>query len=396
MSEPASEPLIVSEDALHDLIAHLRASGRFAFDTEFVSESTFEPILCLIQVATRERMAVVDPLAFRDVDAFWDVVNDPAIEVVMHAAGEDLRIDKIQSGQLPERVVDVQVAAALAGFGYPLSLGNLVSQTQGISLAGGETRTDWRRRPLTPAQLRYALDDVRYLLDVADGLNERLEALGRREWAELEYQVLLESIRARDDEDRWRKLSGLNTLNRRGLEVARRLSLWRREDARKVNRPLRHLLKDDLLVAISKRMPTTIVDLKALRDFNRHELIAHASKILEAIAEAQDVPPDDLPEHGERRDDGPGGSMVVSLLNAALSQCAAEKKVAASLLGTTSDLKELIRWHVSGRPHDRRPAILIGWRGEVCGETLLDVVAGKRALRIVDPEAEMPVALDPY
>ena len=396
MSEPASEPLIVSEDALHDLIAHLRASGRFAFDTEFVSESTFEPILCLIQVATRERMAVVDPLAFRDVDAFWDVVNDPAIEVVMHAAGEDLRIDKIQSGQLPERVVDVQVAAALAGFGYPLSLGNLVSQTRGISLAGGETRTDWRRRPLTPAQLRYALDDVRYLLDVADGLNERLEALGRREWAELEYQVLLESIRARDDEDRWRKLSGLNTLNRRGLEVARRLSLWRREDARKVNRPLRHLLKDDLLVAISKRMPTTVVDLKALRDFNRHELIAHASDILEAIAEAQDVPPDDLPEHGERRDDGPGGSMVVSLLNAALSQCAAEKKVATSLLGTTSDLKELIRWHVSGRPQDRRPAILIGWRGEVCGETLLDVVAGKRALRIVDPEAEMPVALDPY
>lgn len=394
MPDSAPDPLIVSDDALQDLISHLRTAGRFAFDTEFVSESTFEPILCLIQVATRDRLAVVDPLAFRDVSAFWDVVNDPAIEVVMHAAGEDLRIDKIQSGRLPERILDVQVAAALAGFGYPLSLGNLVSQTRGISLAGGETRTDWRRRPLSAAQLRYALDDVRYLLDVADGLNERLDVLGRRKWAELEYQVLLESIRARDDEDRWRKLSGLNTLNRRGLEVARRLSHWRREDAKRVNRPLRYLLKDDLLVAISKRMPASLVDLKALRDFNRNELVSRSSEILEAIAEAQKIAPEDLPEHGERREDGPGGSMVVSLLNAAMSQCAAEKKVAASLLGTTADLKELIRWHVSGRPSDRRPAILTGWRGEVCGETLLDVVAGKRALRIIDPEAEMPVALD--
>jgi ribonuclease D len=395
MPDPSLEPLITTDRDFDDLVAHLRAAGRFAFDTEFVSESTFEPILCLIQVATQDRIAAIDPLAFSDISAFWDVVNDPAIEVVMHAAGEDLRIDKIQSGSLPERVVDVQVAAALIGYGYPLSLGNLVGQNRGISLAGGETRTDWRKRPLTTAQLRYALDDVRYLLSVADDLNSRLDALGRLDWAETEYRALIESIRARDDDDRWRKLSGLNALNRRGLEVARRLSLWRREDARQTNRPLRYLLKDDMLVAISKRMPATLLDLKALRDFNRHDLLARSSEILKAIAEAQDVPLEDLPEHGEKREDGPGGSMVVSILNAALSQCAAEKKVASSLLGTTADLKELIRWHVAGRPEGRQPVILEGWRGEVCGATLLDVVAGKRALRIVDPEAEMPVALDP-
>lgn len=386
--------LITTDDALADLIAHLRASGRFAFDTEFVSESTFEPILCLIQVATRDRLAAVDPLAFEDVRIFWDVVNDPAIEVVMHAAGEDLRIGKLQSGYLPARVVDVQLAAALVGYGYPLSLGNLVREVVGQSVAGGETRTDWRRRPLSPAQLRYALDDVRYLLDAADLLNARLDAMNRRAWVESEYQVLLESIRARDDDDRWRRLPGLHGLNRRGLEVARRLSLWRRDDARRGNRPIRHVLKDDLLVAIAKRMPATIADLKALRDFNRTEMIARAPEIVQVIAEAQDVDPAELPDHVERRDDGPGGSMVVSLLNAALTQIAAGNKVAPSLLGTTADLKEVVRWHVARRPEGHRPALLDGWRGEVCGQTILDVVAGKRALRIVDPEAEVPVAVD--
>ena len=395
MSESSPEPLIRTEAGLADLAAHLRDSGRFAFDTEFVSESTFEPILCLVQVATRERVAAVDPLALGDLDIFWDVVHDPAVEVVMHASGEDMRIGKILSGRLPERVVDVQVSAGLVGFSYPLSLGNLVSQALGVTLAGGETRTDWRRRPLTPGQIRYALDDVRYLLDVADEVERRLDVMGRRAWAEAEYRALLETINSRDDEDRWRRVPGLSSLNRRGLEVARRLIAWRREDARRANRPVRQILKDDLLSAIAKRMPATVTDLKALRDFNRQELIARAQEIVNVIAEAQGVSIEDLPEHGDRRDDGPGGSMVTSLLNAALTQTAAASKVAPALLGTTADLKELIRWHVARRPSDQTPAILEGWRGEVCGRTLMDVVAGKRSLRIVDPEAEVPVAVDP-
>ncbi|MDB5349830.1 MAG: ribonuclease [Planctomycetota bacterium] len=395
MAEAPAEPLVTNASDLERLVAHLRDSARFAFDTEFVSEDTFEPVLCLIQVATRERHVVVDPLAVGDLTAFWDVVNDPEIEVVMHAAGEDLRIGRIRSGRLPERVVDVQVAAALVGFGYPLSLGNLVSQTLGVSLAGGETRTDWRRRPLSAGQVRYALDDVAYLLEVADTLNARLDALDRREWAEIEYRSLIESVRARDDEDRWRRLSGLQQLSRRGLEVARRLSEWRRDDSRRANRPLRQVLRDDLLVAIAKRQPASRRDLEALRDFNRPHLLARSNEILTLIADAQNVSPEDLPEHAERHEDGPGLAMVVSLMNATLNQCATQKKVATSLVGSSADLKDLIRWHVSGRPEARRPALLSGWRGEVCGQTLLDVLTGRRALRIVDPEAEVPVALDP-
>ena len=254
---------------MNGLLEHLRSCGRFAFDTEFVSEDTFEPVLCLIQVATRERLAVIDPLAVHDVRPFWELVCDPSLEVVMHAAGEDLRICLLRTGQLPRRVFDVQMAAGLIGLSYPLSLVNLVGQVLGVSLSGSETRTDWRHRPLTPAQLHYALDDVRHLLDLADRFTDRLTQLGRSDWAKAEFEEFIESIARRGDEDRWRRLPGLHQLGRRSLEMARRLSEWREDAARRQNRPLRQVLRDDLLVAIAKRQPPNRRGLEALRDFNR-------------------------------------------------------------------------------------------------------------------------------
>lgn len=390
-----NEPLIVTSEALQELIDHIRQSGRFAFDTEFVSEDTFEPVLCLVQVATDTRLAVVDPLKVGDLQPFWDAVVDPSLDVVMHAAGEDLRICKLQTGTLPKRVFDVQIAAGLVGFGYPLSLGNLVHQALGVSLLGGETRTDWRRRPLSDAQLRYALEDVRHLLDLADQIGADLKKLDRSNWVEDEFSSFLHAIEHRADEERWRRLSGLHMLNRRGLEVARRLSEWRSSDARRSNRPLRSVLRDDLLVAIAKRQPANRRDLEALRDFNRPHLLSKANEILGVIAEAQEVPPENLPEPAERHDDLPGLAMVVSLLSATLSQACVQSQVAVGLAGGVSDLKELVRWYLDGQPDRQTPELLRGWRSEVFGQTLLDVLSGRRALRIVDPEADVPVALDP-
>src|SRR5258708_38405963 len=122
MTPVPGESIVTTQRQLEALLDHLRGSGRFALDTEFVSEDTFEPVLCLIQLATRERLAVIDPLAIRDLSPFWNVVLDPSVEVVMHAAGEDLRICLIRTGSLPRRVFDVQMAAGLAGLNYPVSL----------------------------------------------------------------------------------------------------------------------------------------------------------------------------------------------------------------------------------------------------------------------------------
>jgi ribonuclease D len=395
MAEPAAPPLITTAAGLEELVAHLRASGRFAFDTEFVSEETFEPVLCLVQVATRERLAAIDALAVRDLAPLWQLVIDPAVEVVMHAASEDLRICRFQTGTVPRRVYDVQIAAGLVGFGYPLSLSNLVSQALRVVVAGGETRTDWRRRPLSPAQIRYALDDVRYLLDLADLISVQLAEWGRTGWAESEFAQFSRAIQDRVEEERWRRLPGLHQLNRRGLEVARRLAEWRFEEARRTNRPLRQLLRDDLLVAIAKRQPATRRDLEALRDFNRPHLLARSGAILGVISAASAVPAEELPEPPERHDEGPGLTMVVSLLAAALAQCCAQHKVAPGLVGAASDLRSLVRWYTQGQPEDQRPELARGWRHEVCGAALIDVLAGHVALRVADPRSDVPVTLEP-
>jgi ribonuclease D len=260
-------------------------------------------------------------------------------------------------------------------------------------MLGGETRTDWRRRPLTEAQLRYALDDVRYLLDLAGVIAIRLDDLGRAAWVDAELIAFAEAIRSRSDDQRWRRLPGLHSLGRRGLEIARRLADWRQAEARRSNRPLRQLLRDDLLVAIAKRQPSHRHELEALRDFSRPQLQAKGAEILAVIAEAQTVPTEALPEPPERHDEGPGMTMIVNVLAAALARCCAEHKVATGLVGSSSDLKDLIRWHAQGCPASRIPALALGWRHAVCGRTLLDILDGRLALRITDTLAEIPVRL---
>jgi ribonuclease D len=395
MTASSGASLVTTTPQLLALVEHMRSIGRFAFDTEFVSEDTFEPVLCLIQVATRERLALIDPLAVRDLDPFWDAVCDPAIEVVMHAASEDLRICLIKSGRLPRRVYDVQMAAGLAGFSYPLSLVNLVGQVLGVSLAGGETRTDWRRRPLSSGQVEYALDDVRHLLDLADSFTASMKDLGRASWAEEEFEGFVSSIAERADEERWRRLPGLNQLGSRGMEMARQLSLWREDEARRQNRPLRQVMRDDLLVAIAKRQPTNRRGLEALRDFNRPGLISRSDEILRALQKAWEVPEDHLPDPALRVEEPPGLSTVANLLSAALAQCCAQRRIAGSIVANVGDLKGLIRWHLEGRPADRLPALLQGWRADVFGRTLLDVLDGRVALRVADPGSDFPVALEP-
>jgi ribonuclease D len=395
MARPIEESLITNASQLRDLVAHVRTLGRFGFDTEFVSEETFEPVLCLIQVMTAERLAVIDPQAVPDLGPFWELVHDPELEVVMHAAGEDMRICLLRTGAIPRRVFDVQIAAGLVGFSYPLSLVNLVAQALRISLPGSETRTDWRRRPLTPAQLRYALDDVRHLLDLADRLGGELRQLGREAWAEEEFGAFLDAVEDRADLERWRRLPGLHQLNRRGLETARRLSAWREDEARRLNRPMRQVLRDDLLVAIAKRQPASRRDLEALRDFNRPGLLSKSQAILAVLEEARAVSEDRLPELAPRPEDRPGASTVANLLSAALAQLCIQNKVACSLVANVSDLKHLIRWYLDGRPDHDRPVLLRGWRDELCGELLLEVLEGRRTFRVIDPASEFPVALEP-
>ncbi len=394
MADPRGTKLITSAEGLHDLATHLREVGRFGFDTEFVSEDTFEPSLCLIQVASTERIVVVDPLAVPDLGPFWDVVLDPEVEVIMHAMGEDMRICRFQTGRVPDRLFDVQLAAGLVGYGYPMGLARLAQQLLGANLASGESRTDWRKRPLSPEQIRYALDDVTYLIAMADRLKASLLDLGRSEWVEQECRAQLQEIGTRDEAERWRRLSGVAHLDPRGLETVRLICQWRLDEARRDNRPLRQVMRDDLIVAIAKRMPRNARQLEALRDFNRPHLTRRSREIVDLVQRALQTPEPMLPEPIDRPDDSMCPPMLVSLLNACLSYCSTQNQLASGLVGTTNDIKNLIRWHLEGRDEEHQPGLMQGWRGQIAGQPILDVLDGRLVLRVADIQNEVPITLE--
>ena len=177
-----TEQIVSRPEDLGECLACLAACRQFGFDTEFVGEDTYHPRLCLVQVATPQRLYLIDPLSAGPLDGFWKLVVDPANQVIVHAGREEVRLCRLWTGQTPGNLFDLQIAAALVGMVYPIGHGSLVNHLLNVQLAKGETLTEWRDRPLTRAQIQYAFDDVRYLLPLWQILSARLEELGRLDW----------------------------------------------------------------------------------------------------------------------------------------------------------------------------------------------------------------------
>ncbi len=239
------EEIVAAPGELAACCDHLSGHSHFGFDTEFVGEDTYHPRLCLIQAATPDRLFLIDPLSAGPLDAFWDLVVDPGRVVVVHAGREEVRLCRLGAGKTPGNLFDLQIAAGMVGMTYPLGHGPLVGQVLGVRLSKGETRTEWRDRPLTPEQIRYAFDDVRYLLPTWGKLSGRLEKMGRTEWAREEFTRLARTASPEEPiaEEKWRKLRGIGSLDRRRLAAARALFNWREETAARTNRPARTIVR---------------------------------------------------------------------------------------------------------------------------------------------------------
>lgn len=388
-----AEQLVTQPKELEACCNYLAQCRYFGFDTEFVGEDTYHPHLCLVQVATAERLYLIDPLAVGPLDAFWQLVVDPTNLVVVHAGREEVRLCSLWTGKTPGNFFDLQIAAGLVGLTYPLGHAALVSQLLGVRLAKGETLTEWRDRPLTKAQIRYALDDVRYLLPLHKEIAARLEQLGRAEWAREEFtrlasQVAPETAAAESNGERWRKLRGLGALDRRRLAVVRALFYWREEEARKKNRPPRTIVRDDLLVEIAKRNPARPRDLHVVRGLRRGE----ADAIFQVIERARTLPPDQCPQAAEREQDPLQVGLVSNVLQAVLVDLCIREKLAANLAASTTDVRLLVksRWQKVTPPADL--LLAQGWRGQFLLPRLLDFLDGKCNLRVADMTAETPFA----
>ncbi|MGV3724330.1 MAG: ribonuclease D [Actinomycetota bacterium] len=393
---PEFEPVYVhNRPALDALVEELHRREHVALDTEFVSEGAYEPVLCLVQIATEGGIWIVDPFAGIDLFPLWEAVTAPERELVVLAAREEIRFCIREAKRPPARMFDAQIAAGLVGNGYPMSHTNLVRKVVGVQVQGGESFTDWRKRPLSAKQLEYAADDVRYLLEMRARLMAQAERLDRTRWIGAECMRLVERVVAAEQEERWRRVSGSTGLNRRDLATLRELWLWRDAEARRENSPSRRILRDDLLVEIAKRRPTTTADLFALRGLERGSIRAAGNAIVKAVQRALELPDSELPRI-LRRDDPPQVTILGQLLSVAANGLAEEHEVDSQLLATTADLQEVVRWRLGVGGVEGDPFLFQGWRGELLREPLSEILDGKRCARVGNLKKPSPLIFEPH
>ena len=387
---------ITTRDELRDFCGQLAGVETIAFDTEFVSEHSYKPDLCLIQVAADDRLAVIDPHAIGDVVPFWEVVAGGSHETIVHAGREEFLFCRRAIGRRPTRLFDVQLAAGLAGLEYPAAYHKLIEKLLGKSLPKLETRTDWRRRPLSERQIRYALQDVLYLKQVRDVLFRRLERRGRADWIEDEMRAWQDDVERVESHERWRRVSGVVGLSRRSLAVAQRLWQWRETEAERRNCPVRRVLRDDLIIVLSKTASSSVKRIRAIRGMERGDLSRRLGELAACVQEAIELPEDELPAIKARK---PSSQVTVlgQFIATALATVCREQQLAHGLVGTVQDIRDLVAFRLlpAGQRPDELPALARGWRAEVVGKLIDNMLEGKLAVRIGDPRSDTPLVIEP-
>ena len=349
-------------DAVTHLAARLATQTSIGLDTEFLRERTYRAELCLLQVSAADDAVCIDPIAVTELGALAGPLTADSVVKVMHASRQDLEVLLPPVG-LVRPVFDTQIAAALAGFAAQIGYAELARRLLGVELPKAHTRTDWSRRPLSPEQIEYALDDVRHLVPLKLILEERLEKLGRLSWLAEELAGLADArALATDPEEAWRRVKGLRGLDPARERLARGLAAWRERRAIERNRPRGWILDDAALREVIVRVPRSRAALEAIPDMPAAVVRHCGEELLECVAAAnvQDPPPAlDL-----RQRPDPVKSALVKKLGAVNQAVATELGVNPEVLATRRDLERLA-------DGGQEIAALRGWRRAVIGEKLL-------------------------
>ena len=392
MSELPDFEFITDKDALASFCLRLKSAKYIGFDTEFVSENRYQPELCLLQVATDTEYAIVDTMAVRNVDVFWEALCAGEHVTIVHAAREEFLFCYRAIGKRPSNFFDVQLAAGLIGLDYPASYGNLVSKVAGSSVDKGETRTDWARRPLTDRQMSYALQDVVHLFPLYETIKGRLEKMGRGEWIVSEMDAWQTTLEKTVNEPQWHRVSGIASMNRKSLAIVRELWVWRDAEAQRKNRASRRVLADDLIAELAKRSSSDIERLKAIRGFENRVAKSSIVPISEAIERALQMPKEDYPNRLPRNKTTNLG-LLGQFINIALKVICREQNIASSIVGTTDEVRNLAAWRMGVLELKTDPKMATGWRAELVGQLVEKILDGSIAISVGDPLSDHPLTL---
>jgi ribonuclease D len=375
---------IADQAGFDELVDELSGTNAYALDTEFHRERTYLPQLALVQLATRDRIALVDALAV-DMHTLVRAFQSDSV-CVMHAGAQDLEILELVSSAVPRRMFDTQLAALFCGYGTS-SLGKLVEGFLGVQLDKSAQLTDWTRRPLPEVDLRYAASDVSHLLDLRDALVTRLDVRGRLAWAAEEIERLRSKDRSAPGlETLWWKLRGKTKLSGRARGVAQELAAWREQVAREQNRPARTVLSDMVLLALAQRPARNAEQLKAIRNFDSRRF-KHTEQLLAAIRQGTQLAKDEVRLPPAKLENAPNVDGVIALCLAWLAQRASEEDLDTSVLGTRDDVTNLVL-HQPSRLSD-------GWRKSLVGNELRSIIDGNATIRVKGSKLELLDRMSP-
>lgn len=380
-SIPAGDAELIEDDAaLADLAEHVRSTGRFAYDTEFIGEASYWPKLCLVQIATAERVAVIDAMADLDLEPVWRLVADPAVRTLVHAGAQDLEPIARHLGRAPGGVFDTQIGAGFIALPYPLSLARLVEALLGFKLAKGLTFTSWDERPLSTAHLRYAADDVRYLPAVYEAMAERLDAWGHRDRAEQEFAELCErSTDSFDALTQAQRLRGWRSLTGRQRAVLCELVTLRDAGAREQDIPPRSYLKDEVLMELTRKPAKSADQLSQVRGLPRPVREASGDEIVRAIQRGLDTPQDQRPPAERKADPGADETFRAEGFWAVLQSYCHARGLHPALVATRAQV--LAQYHALVNPQAAPPDRLAsGWRAELLNELMAQLNAPSNGL----------------
>ncbi len=367
---------IDSPAGLKQLCVVLRRHPWLTLDTEFIREKTYRPRLCLIQVANPEVVACIDPLALDDLTPLLDLLYEPAILKVLHAARQDLEILHEMRGALPRPLFDTQIAATLLGQGEQIGYAALVQEELGISLDKGHARTDWCQRPLAPEQISYAADDVRHLREVYLRQHQRLAALGRLAWLEEDFNALTDpQLYLNPPELAWQRIKGANRLKGVQLAVLLQLAAWREVRAQQFDKPRRWIVGDDQLLDMARLMPLDQTQLGRLRGLEEGSKRRFGDEWFKVIAAAKQLPREQWPSLKEGPRLQSAQEPLVDALMALLRQCCDTAQVTPSAVASRRDLERLVLG-------DGEVALLHGWRAAIAGDQLVAFLHGESALTV--------------
>ncbi len=370
---------IASSGELVDICAELRRHEWVALDTEFMRERTYYAKLCLVQVATPDVIACIDPLVIDDLTPLLDLVCDPGILKVLHAARQDMEVFhgllRVRHGcgasgdmaPRPGPIFDTQIAASYLGYDEQIGYAALVETLTGKVLDKAHTRTDWSARPLSTEQRQYAEDDVRYLRDVYRLLAQALAEAGRSHWPQQDFAHLCDpELYEYDPAQAWQRVHGAQKLDARGRRLLRALAAWRELAARSSDLPRAWVISDTTLLELARRNPRSVADLESAGGLTARAARRWGHGILEAMtaAEGQDAPE----FRGRRHSLDPVQAGVCQRLTAEVDRVAGQLGISPALLGPRRDIQRLVLG-------DRDVPLLCGWRRDVVGENLLAMLA---------------------